>query len=149
MGGGHSCPSGEEPVCPDVGEKSHMGGAHLGETSYHSETTSYVSVGLFNVYLTTTVTSSGVMLGFVLGVLISGGLMFGLAKRRKKLARKKAETAKAELKAVEMEQNLKKVLTTGTHSASWPPFRNPMPATAPPDQQPHQQSHLVPIAWGQ
>ena len=91
MGGGLSCPDNVDPVCPQEGAKSTGGGAHLGDTSWHTETTSYVSVGLFNLYLTTTITSSGVMLGFFLGLILSGGIMAGFEKRRKKIARRKVE----------------------------------------------------------
>ena len=149
MGGGLSCPNNVDPVCPDEAAKSTMGGARLGDSSWHTETTSYVSVGLFNMYLTTQITSSGVMLGFFLGLLLSGGIMMGLDKRRKKMARKRGEKDKERDKAAMIEHSLHKVLGTGSHSSSWPPFKHHQPATAPPEAQPHQPTHLVPIAWGQ
>ena len=149
MGGGLSCPNNVDPVCPDEAAKSTMGGARLGDSSWHTETTSYVSVGLFNMYLTTQITSSGVMLGFFLGLLLSGGIMMGLDKRRKKMARRRVEKDREKEKAAAIEQSLQKVLSTGSHSSSWPAFKHPQPATAPPEAQPHQPHHLVPIAWGQ
>ena len=149
MGGSVSCPDNVDPVCPQEGAVSTGGGAHLGDRSWHTETTSYVSVGLFNMYLTTTITSSGVMLGFFLGLILSGGIWAGFEKRRKKMAKRKVEKDREKEKAAAIEQSLQKVLSTGSHSSSWPAFKHPQPATAPPEAQPHQPHHLVPIAWGQ
>ena len=149
MGGGLSCPDNVDPVCPQEGGGPTGGGAHLGDRAWHTETTSYVSVGLFNMYLTTTITSSGIMLGLCLGLLLSGGIWAGVEKRRRKLAKKKVEKDKERVKAAAIEQSLQKVLSTGSHSSSWPAFKHPQPATAPPEAQHHQPHHLVPIAWGQ
>ena len=161
MGGGISCQDRDgayvEPVCP-TGAGGHTGGdAHLGSKNWHTETTSYVSVGLFNLYLSTTITSSGIFLGFFFGMILTGGIWVGVEKRRRKLKRKEdKEKEKEKGKATALEHSLQRVLvnSTGTHSDSWPAFKHPQgglpqPATAPPAAQPHQNRHLVPLAWGQ
>ena len=119
----------------------------------HTETTSYVSVGLFNMYLTTQITSSGLLLGVALGVVLSGVLWAGVEKKRKKKAKRKEEQAKEKDKASAMEESLKKVISTGSHSSAWPAFRQ-QPAlqhASAPQEAPHNQPHhqLVPLAWGQ
>ena len=144
-----------EPVCPAGAGGPTGGDAHLGSKNWHTETTSYVSVGLFNLYLSTTITSSGIFLGIFLGVLLTGGMWVGVEKRRKKLQRKEAKEKEKE-KANALELSLQKVLvsSTGTHSNSWPAFKTPpgglpQPATAPPAAPLHPNHQLVPLAWGQ
>ena len=150
MGGGISCPNNADPVCPTEVAGPTGGGAHLGDRTWHTETTSYVSVGLFNLYLSTTITSSGIFLGFFIGMILTGGIWAGIEKRRKKLKRKE-DKEREKGKATAIEQSLQKVLIngTGSHSTSWPAFKHPQQATAPPETQPHQNHHLVPLAWGQ
>ena len=154
MGGGISCQDRDgtyvEPVCPTEAGGPTGGGAHLGDKTWHTETTSYVSVGLFNLYLSTTITSSGIFLGFFVGMILTGGIWAGIEKRRKKLKRKE-DKEREKGKATAIEQSLQKVLinSTGSHSTTWPAFKNPQQPTAPPETQPHQNHHLVPLAWGQ
>ena len=144
-----------EPVCPTGAGGPTGGDAYLESKNWHTETTSYVSVGLFNLYLSTTITSSGIFLGIFLGVLLTGGMWVGVEKRRKKLQRKEAKEKEKE-KANALELSLQKVLvsSTGTHSNSWPAFKTPpgglpQPATAPPAAPLHPNHQLVPLAWGQ
>ena len=40
-----------DPVCPAEAGGPTGGGAHIGSRTWHTEATSYVSVGLFNLYL--------------------------------------------------------------------------------------------------
>ena len=137
-----------EPVCPAGGVGPTGGDAHLGDKNWHTETTSYVSVGLFNLYLSTTITSSGILFGIIIGVILTGGIWAGVEKRKKKKLQRKEAKDKEKEKAEAIELSLQKVLvnSTGTHSNSWPAFKAPQPATAPPVAPPH---HLVPLAWGQ
>ena len=155
MGSGQSitCPGDVEPVCPQEGGGPQGGGAHLGDKTVHTETTSYVSVGLFNMYLTTQITSSGLLLGVALGLVLSGVIWAGVEKKRKKKAKRKVEQAKEKDKASAIEESLKKVISTGSHSSAWPAFRQ-QPAiqhASAPQEAPHHQPHhqLVPLAWGQ
>ena len=146
-----TCPGDAEPVCPEGGPQG--GGAHIGDKMAHTETTSYVSVGLFNMYLTTQITSSGLLLGIALGVVLSGVLWAGVEKTRKKKAKRKEEQAKEKIKASNLEESLKKVISTGSHSSAWPAFRQ-QPAlqhASAPQEPPHNQPNhqLVPLAWGQ
>ena len=120
---------------------------------FRSETTSYVSVGLFNMYLTTQITSSGLLLGVALGLVLSGVIWAGVEKKRKKRAKRKVEQVKETEKASAIEESLKKVISTGSHSSAWPAFRQHSAiqhASAPPEAPHHQPHHqLVPLAWGQ
>ena len=155
MGGGLSCQSEDgayvEPQCPTGGEGHTGGGAHLGDRNWHTETTSYVSVGLFNLYLSMTITSSGVFLGFFIGMIVMGVIWVGVERRKKKKLKRKEDQEREKGKATALEQSLQKVLISGTgsHSTTWPAFKHPQQATAPPETQPQQNHHLVPVAWGQ
>ena len=154
MGSGQSitCPGDAEPICPQEGGGPQGGGAHLGDKNVHTETTSYVSVGLFNMYLTTTITSSGLLLGVALGLVFSGVLWAWVEKKRRKKAKHRVEQDKEKDKASQIEESMRKVISTGTHSSAWPAFRQ-QPAiqhASAPQQSPQHQAHhqLVPLAWG-
>ena len=145
----------QDPVCPSVVGGDTGGDAHLGSKTWHSETTSYVSVGLMNIYLTTTITSSGLIIGIVVGILLTVSVWVGVQKRKQKLEKRKTKAKQEDVeKTKSLEQSLAKVVlsSTGSHSSSWPAFRAstgapPLTASAPPASHPtaHQ---LVPLAWG-
>ena len=152
-------PEGEyvDPVCPAEGGGPQGGGAHFGDRTWSTEATSYVSVGIFNLYLSTQITSSGIMLGVFLGALITGGVWVGAEKRKKKKKEKEVKDKEKEKeKTTALELGLQKVLinSTGSHSTTWPAFQHtpggllPQPLQPPsaPAPQPNQ---LVPVRWGQ
>ena len=144
----------QDLVCPSRGEGATGGDAHLGSKTWHSETTSYVSVGLLNVYLSTTITSSGLLLGVFVGVLLTVSVWVGVNKRKQKLERKKNKAKEEDVeKKKSLEESISKLMisSTGTHSTTWPAFRAPpgaqaSSASAPPIPTTHQ---LVPLPWGQ
>ena len=138
-------------MCPSGGEGATGGDAHLGSKNWHSETTSYVSVGLLNVYLSTTITSSGLLLGVFVGVLLTVSVWVGVHKRKQKLERKKNKAKEEDVeKKKSLEDSISKLMfsSTGTHSTTLPAFRAPQGSSASAPQIPsaHQ---LVPVPWGQ
>ena len=158
MGSGQSCVdqdgNPQDLVCPSVGGGATGGDAHLGSKTWHSETTSYVSVGLLNVYLSTTITSSGLLLGVFVGVLLTVSVWVGVHKRKQKLQRKKTKAKEEDVeKKKSLEESISKLMisSTGSHSTTWPAFRAPpgvqaSSASAPLIPTTHQ---LVPLPWGQ
>ena len=143
-----------EPVCPAGAGGPTGGDAHLGSKNWHSETTSFVSVGLLNVYLSTTITLSGLLLGVFVGVLLTVSVWVGVHKRKQKLQRRKTKAKEEDVeKKKSLEESISKLMisSTGSHSSTWPAFRAPpgaqaSSASAPPIPTTHQ---LVPLAWGQ
>ena len=101
MGSGQSCVdqdgNHQDLVCPSAGAGATGGDTHLGSKNWHSETTSYVSVGLLNVYLSTTITSSGLLLGVFVGVLLTVSVWVGVNKRKQKLQRKKSKAKEVDV----------------------------------------------------
>ena len=109
-------------------------------------------MGLVNIYLSTTITSSGLLLGVFIGVLLTASVWFGIYKRKQKLERKKAKVKAEDVeKKKSLEESISKLMipNTGSHSSNWPAFRTSPggnPSSAPPIPHSHQ---LVPLAWGQ
>ena len=144
----------QDLVCPSVEGGATGGDAHLGSKNWHSETTSYVSVGLLNVYLSTTITLSGLLLGVFVGVLLTVSVWVGVHKRKQKLQRKKTKAKEEDVeKKKSLEESISKLMisSTGSHSTTWPAFRAPpgaqaSSASAPQILSTHQ---LVPLPWGQ
>ena len=118
MGSGPSCPGGREPICPE--ER----GLALGAREYKSETNSYISFGLFNMYLSMEITSSGLLVGLFIGVLLSGLTYYLLiARRRKAKGQQKVERKNNDdelAKAVALA-----IHGTGRHSRSWEGMQGP------------------------
>ena len=158
MGSGQSCQDRQgNPialVCPSGGDAVTGGDAHLGSKTWNSETTSYVSIGLLNVYLSTQITSSGLFLGMFLGFLITISIWIGVNKRKQRIERKRKSKEKEKQKDVEtaktLEDSLAKLVfsPTGSHSSSWPAFRGSHGPSASAPQHPPTHS-LVPVPWGQ
>ena len=157
MGSGQSCQDKQgnpvDLVCPSGVDGVTGGDAHLGSKNWHSETTSYVSIGLLNVYLSTQITSSGLFLGVFLGFLITVSIWIGVNKRKQKLEKKRSKAKEKEKdveKAKSLEDSISKLVfsPTGSHSTTWPAFRGPQGPSASAPQHPstHQ---LVPVPWGQ
>ena len=155
MGSSQSCVNSEgqpqDLVCPSTGAGA-TGDAHLGSKNWHSETTSYVSVGLVNIYLSTTITSSGLLPGVFIGVMLTASVWLGIYKRKQRIERKKAKVKAEDVeKKKSIEESISKLMipSTGSHSTTWPAFRaspGGNPSSAPPI---HHTNHLVPLAWGQ
>ena len=149
-------PEGEyvDPVCPAEGGGPQGGGAHFGDRTWSTEATSYVSVGIFNLYLSTQITSSGIMLGVFLGALITGG-MWGWAEKRKKKKKVKEvkDQEKEKEKTTALEHGLRNVLIhgSGSHSSNWPAFQGGVPhqPLQPPSAPTPQPNQLVPVKWCQ
>ena len=151
MGGGTSCfakdGTPQDMVCPAHAGGTMGGEAHIGSREWNSETHSYVSIGLFNLYMTTTVTSGGLLLGVFLGCLLTLGVWLAVYKRKQRLLKK----ARAK-QGMSMEMGRVMVPHTGTHSSQWPGMGGPMSQTEPlataPTTMPPQPAQLVPLAWG-
>ena len=150
MGGGTSCFAQDgtplEMVCPTHTGGTAGGEAHIGSREWNTETHSYVSIGLFNVFMTTTITSGGLLLGVFLGCLMTLGVWLAVYKRKQRLLKK----AKAK-QGMPLDMGRIMVPNTGTHSTTWPAMGGPMgqttpPATAP-TTTPPQPTQLVPLAW--
>ena len=151
MGTGASCFDGngnpQELVCPATTGNNNGGEAQFGDREWHTEQHSYISVGVLNLYLSTTITSGGLLLGIFLGVMVTLGVWFAVYKRRVKLMKK------AKAKKEESNKEFARIMATGHHSSQWPvAMRGPVDSTpeaasAPVPSVSHNQQ-LVPLEWG-
>ena len=121
MGSGSSCPGGREPICPEEG------GLALGAREYNTETNSYISLGLFNLYLSMEITSSGLLTGIFIGVLLSGLTYYILiARRRKAKGQQKVEEKTHTDGDLEIAKAVAIALKgTGRHSRTWEGMQGP------------------------
>ena len=152
MGTGSSCfdsnGNPQELVCPATPGNSNGGEFQAGDREWHTEQHSYISVGVLNLYLSTTITSGGLLLGIFLGVLVTLGVWFAVHKRRVKLLKK------AQAQKEESSKEFARIMATGKHSSQWPvAMRGPVESTpaaasAPAPSISHNQQ-LVPLEWGQ
>ena len=112
MGNGASCPGDKKPICPPE-----EGGLTLGPRDYSRETTSYVSLGFMNIYMSMEITSSGLLAGIFIGFMISALLYYFLVARKKKMEVKPKEDNG---NTTDLELAVRQVLQrTGTPSRTW------------------------------